>query len=461
MFECKLCGLLSLGGDACPACGSQIRIDLSLDDQDSSPLPNEIPGLDEAAESWYQLDGNEQIRPIHGQDNVAENTNQGNDSGGLPFGLSGNSNINSPNLPFGIGSNSQGIPFDDAGDEKLPSVIAEPVVSNPSITTVISTPPVENQVEQPIVVVPEKINTQTNTNPLFESTIEPQETEMSIPLQEEVIDTPQILEANPDSEMWTINAASPDMDAIYSSDEQVVEYVHESDEPIIYVTDSQAHFNPGADDISHNSQQQFHSPLESSFQDDQSQLILKLHPAKALGIDLSLHPELEDLLAEAFYSIASEDWTQAAKLFQNLITSKPDDTNLFNNYGLSLLQRALEMNKSQNLDIVSQSETQFRSAILALREAAKSQPNNSTILLNLSHALLASGRTDKALQIIRVHNSTNNSIEGRNLEAAALAALGQGESSKQILLTVHNEQKQSSKPHLIDQIITSNLEKFM
>jgi predicted Zn-dependent protease len=119
------------------------------------------------------------------------------------------------------------------------------------------------------------------------------------------------------------------------------------------------------------------------------------------------------------------------------------------------------MNKSQNLDIVSQSETQFRSAILALREAAKSQPNNSTILLNLSHALLASGRTDKALQIIRVHNSTNNSIEGRNLEAAALAALGQGESSKQILLTVHNEQKQSSKPHLIDQIITSNLEKFM
>ena len=57
------------------------------------------------------------------------------------------------NIPEGL---TQGIPFDDAGDEKLPSVIAEPVVSTPSITTVISTPPVENQVEQPIVVVPEK-----------------------------------------------------------------------------------------------------------------------------------------------------------------------------------------------------------------------------------------------------------------------------------------------------------------
>ena len=47
--------------DACPACGSQLRTDLSLDDQDDSQLPIEIPGLDEATESWYQLDGNEHI----------------------------------------------------------------------------------------------------------------------------------------------------------------------------------------------------------------------------------------------------------------------------------------------------------------------------------------------------------------------------------------------------------------
>ena len=453
MFECKLCGLLSLGGDACPACGSQIRIDLSLDDQDDSPLPNEIPGLDEATESWYQLDGNEQIRTTMSQDNHSEQSKSNTDSGGLPFGLSGGSNTNSPNLPFGIGSNAQGIPFDDAGDEKLPSVITEPEKNEPQITVSpiispanVKSEPLENN-------APEIINPQTNTNPLFESTVEPQiVAETIIPPQEEIFELPQISEADADSEMWSINAVTPDMEAIYSADEQVVEYVHESDEPIIYAVDSQTHFNP---------EQQFHSPLESSSLDDRTQLILKLHPAKALGIDLSQHPELEELLAEAFYSIASEDWASASKLFQNLITSKPGDTNLFNNYGLSLLQRALEMNKSQNLEIVSQAETQFRSAILALREAAKSQPDNPTILLNLSHALLASGRTDKALQIIKVHNSTNNSTEGRNLEAAALAALGQGESSKQILISVLNEQKQSSKPHLIDQIITSNLEKFM
>ena len=453
MFECKLCGLLSLGGDACPACGSQIRIDLSLDDQDDSPLPNEIPGLDEATESWYQLDGNEQIRTTMSQDTQTEKSKSNTDSGGLPFGLSGGSNTNSPNLPFGIGSNAQGIPFDDAGVEKLPSVIIEPEKNESPITESPIISPTNMKNESLENITPEIINPQTNTNPLFESTVEPQVVaETIIPPQEEIFEPPQISEAIAGSEMWTINAATPDMEEIYSVDEQVVEYVHESEEPIIYAVDSQTHFNP---------EQQFHTPLESSSLDDRTQLILKLHPAKALGIDLSQHPELEELLAEAFYSIASEDWASASKLFQNLITSKPGDTNLFNNYGLSLLQRALEMNKSQNLEIVSQAETQFRSAILALREAAKSQPDNPTILLNLSHALLASGRTDKALQIIKVHNSTNNSTEGRNLEAAALAALGQGESSKQILISVLNEQKQSSKPHLIDQIITSNLEKFM
>ena len=315
MFECKLCGLLSLGGDACPACGSQIRIDLSLDDQDNSPLPNEIPGLDEAAESWYQLDGNEQIRTNVGQDNNTEQSKSNNDSGSLPFGLSGGSNINIPNLPFGIGSNAQGIPFDDAGNEKLPSVISEPEKSEPQITAspIISSADVED--EPPVNTVPEIIIPQTNTNPLFESTVEPQiVAETDISSHEGIIEPPQISEADADSEMWTINAASPDMEAIYSAEEQVIEYVHESDEPIIYAVESHTQFNP---------EQQFHSPLESSSLDDRTQLILKLHPAKALGIDLSQHPELEELLAEAFYSIASEDWANAAKLFQNLITSKP------------------------------------------------------------------------------------------------------------------------------------------
>ena len=56
MFECKICGLLSLGGSACPACGSLLLVDLALEDGDSSPLPNEVPGLDDAVACWLGLD---------------------------------------------------------------------------------------------------------------------------------------------------------------------------------------------------------------------------------------------------------------------------------------------------------------------------------------------------------------------------------------------------------------------
>jgi len=460
MFECKVCGLLSLGGDACPACGSQIRTDLSMDDHDDSPLPNEIPGLDEAAESWYQLDGNEQLESkpdteIVGQSQTSE------EQGGLPFGFNGDSNTNMPNLPFGIGSNAQGVPFDDAGDDKLPSVVVEQeaILQDEELISVSLPSPI--QPEEPIIVPAAIIEPEVQTNPLFESTVESQQTaEISMPEPEVVVEVPQVAEASYNDEMWTINAATPDMEEIYSTQEQVVEYIHESDEPVIYATNSQSHFNPENNSNSQISTQEFHSPLESIPVDDQSQLILELHPAKALGVDLSQHPDLEKLLAEAFYSITMEDWNRAAEAFQQLAASKPNDASIFNNYGLSLLQRALAMTQSQKPEIVSQSDTQFRSSIVSLREAAKTQPDNPTILVNLSHALLASGRIDKALQIIRVHNSTNKSREGQNLEAAALAAQGQGAQAKQMLQAIQNELNQSTNQHLNDEIITSNLAKF-
>ena len=468
MFECKVCGLLSLGGNACPACGSQIRTDLSVDDQDNSPLPNEIPGLDEAAESWYQLDGNEQLESKEEPQQVVDDSDSSKQQGSLPFGFNGDSNTNEPNLPFGIGSNAQGVPFEDAGEERLPSVVAEreEVVNSEEAISIPPSPspspsPSQEQPKAPIIAPAPAVKVEEKINPLFESTIEPQQVvEISMPEPEVVVESTKIVEASDDNEMWTINAATPDMEQIYSAKEQVVEYVHESDEPVIYAINSESHFNPETDSNSQNTGQEFHSPLESIPVNNQSLLILELHPAKALGVDLSEHPNLEGILAEAFYSIGVEDWNSAAESFQQLAASKPNDASIFNNYGLSLLQRALVMTQSQNPEIVSQSETQFRSSIVSLREAAKTQPGNPTILLNLSHALLASGRIDKALQIIKVHNSTTNSKEGQNLEAAALAAQGQGALAKQMLQTVHNELNQSSKPHLFDEIISSNLAKF-
>ena len=467
---------------------------MSLDDQDDSQLPIEIPGLDEATESWYQLDGNEHIDDVQQVEVIDEPSNSNEGQGGLPFGYNGASNTSVANLPFGIGSNAQGVPFEDAGEDRLPSVVGEqplvvkevpipetPMINPPIIQKQVSIPVVATPevvppvVRAPVVVAPEvvppvvaipatltpvEIVAKEKVNPLFESTIEPQQIMEPAVIDFEEITITQHTEAPVETEMWTMDAKEPDMDQLYSIQDEVVEYVHEADEQLLYATNSDSIFNPELESEAQNNSQAFDYPLESIPMDNQSQLILKLHPAKALRVDLSEHPGLEGLLAEAFYAIGAEDWDAASESFQQLAASKPEDANIFNNYGISLLQKGLAMTRSQNPEIVAQSEMQFRSSILSLREAAKKQPSNSTILLNLSHALLASGRVDKALQIIRVHNSTNDSSEGKNLEAAILAAQGHSAMAKQILETLSSQLKQSPNTSLLDVVIATNLAKL-
>ena len=480
-----------------------------MDDQDDSQLPIEIPGLDEATESWYQLDGNEHREDVQQVGVIDEPSNSNEGQGGLPFGYNGDSNTSVANLPFGIGSNAQGVPFEDAGEDRLPSVVGEqplvvkevpiretpmpnppiiqkqvsiPVVATPEVVppvvrapVVVAPEVVPPVVRAPVVVAPEvvtpmvaipatlspvEIVAKEKVNPLFESTIEPQQIMEPAVIDFEEIAITEQTEAPVETEMWTMNAKEPDMEQLYSIQDEVVEYVHEADEQLLYATNSDSIFNPELELEAQNNSQAFDYPLESIPMDNQSQLILKLHPAKALRVDLSEHPGLEGLLAEAFYAIGAEDWDAASESFQQLAASKPEDANVFNNYGISLLQKGLAMTRSQNPEIVAQSEMQFRSSILSLREAAKKQPSNSTILLNLSHALLASGRVDKALQIIRVHNSTNDSSEGKNLEAAILAAQGHSAMAKQILETLSSQLKQSPNTSLLDVVIATNLAKL-
>ena len=109
MFECSICGLLSLNAVSCPACGSQNLIDLSLSDSQNDDLPTEIPGLDDAAESWHELEGSAEDN----SDTSNQSMNQPNSDGNLPFGFSGESNVQVSRLPFGIGSHADGIPFEN------------------------------------------------------------------------------------------------------------------------------------------------------------------------------------------------------------------------------------------------------------------------------------------------------------------------------------------------------------
>ena len=148
-------------------------------------------------------------------------------------------------------------------------------------------------------------------------------------------------------------------------------------------------------------------------------------------MDISRHPECRDDLDAGYFAIAKHSWSEAAINFQKVAARMHGDPAVYNNYGLSLLQRAIEMARDSDESTQILATSQFESAILALREAAKSDPDEPVILLNLAHALLVSGRSEKALKIVEVHNEKYpNSFEGVNLEAAALVSLGQSVNAK-------------------------------
>lgn len=401
MLECTICGLLSLNARSCPACGSQNLIDLASEDNDPS-MPTEVPGLDDAVNSLHDLEGIDKVE----QDSDAEFTQakKSTSTSSLPFGFSGQSNVHLSRLPFGIGSQAEGVPFESEEEDEAEEM---PVAVSNSVNKITPNPILVEQ-NKPIVEVP-KAMTMVRVEPISEPVI--QETG----LQEVVESIPDQISI-PDE--WRITAIEPNLDEIYSVPETVVEVVHQTEDDVL-VYNHQEVDNSRANNS------------DSQVVEETSSLSLELHPAKALNVDLDGNIDLTSELEKGYFAIANNSWAEAAISFQKLASRMPGDAAIFNNYGLSLLQRAIEMANGGDESIRIMSSSQFESAILALREAAKSNPDESIILLNLSHALLVSGRAEKALKIVEVHNSRNpSSLEGANLEAAALVSIGQSVTAK-------------------------------
>jgi Tfp pilus assembly protein PilF len=488
MFECQICGLLSLGGTACPACGSQLRKDLSLETEGAEALPNEVPGLDDAAAAWYDLEG---IEPP-AEDEAAEEAVDVEQEGSLPFGFQGSSNVYDSRLPFGIGSFAEGIPFEGTMAEvaSQPSVtaptapppkpelepepepVSEPIVQHnaaaPGTTDVSEVEPViarEPPADIAMAGLAEDQEPPTvpdlpvvNAEPALTSTPPPPPGPMPStppPAPSTSLDTPlpppgpmpatpppaphPFESAGPDApvrlttarlvddapfqdeppvpDYWRIDAPIPDYEQIYGEDSAVVEvdFTSLEDDVVVYdhTTDSPAAV--------------FHSPLEASPTSAVSRSIsLRLHPAQALSVDVGASAELQALVSQGFMAMQSGDWSGAARSFQRMAASMPGSAEVFNNYGISLLQRAVSMRDGGDQQQRSMAETQFESAILALREAAKSAPSNGDVLVNLGIALIESGRAEKALGIMNVHNAREpGSAKGLNTAGVAMFHLGQ------------------------------------
>lgn len=425
MLECTICGLLSLNAQSCPACGSQNLIDLASEDEDPT-MPTEVPGLDDAVSSLYELEGIEQIEDTDEIEVPGVSKSSSNSS--LPFGYSGQSNVHLSRLPFGIGSHAEGVPFDSEEEtEDVSSNITDSISSSQSVQQSKVTSSTKTRVEPP------KQMTMVRVEPIVEANIEHESQNTMLQEVEEEV-TPSF--SIPDE--WRISATEPNLEEIYSSPETVVEVVHQTEDDVLVYNHQ---------DI----EQSTTVNSEPSFSQNTSSLSLELHPAKALNVDVGRDTDLGPELEKGYFAIANNSWAEAAISFQKMASRMPGDSAVFNNYGLSLLQRAIEMAKDGEESIQMMASSQFESAILALREAAKSDPDESIILLNLSHALLVSGRAEKALKIVQVHNSRNPaSLEGVNLEAAALVSIGQSVNAKNLLSS-----------HKGDSIIDENLSRLL
>jgi tetratricopeptide (TPR) repeat protein len=219
-------------------------------------------------------------------------------------------------------------------------------------------------------------------------------------------------------QMWRIDALDADIESIYQEEEVIIEVEFEDTFNVSEVAVDLDNIHQQAPEV---------IPELAGLSSPE------LHPARAMEINTNGSPELENYLTIGFDCMAKKDWDQAARNFQKLAQQIPSDAAVLNNYGLALLQKAIQMEGSDDASTVSLSATQYESAIMALRQAAKIDPAKNDLILNLSHALLVSGRNEKSLGIVKVFRERQPSdVEGINIEAAALLQLGRFDEARRL-----------------------------
>ena len=433
MQECRVCGLLFLGGGACPSCGSQVAVDVNTDDivmDDES-----IPGLDDIADAIGDT-----------EDEKSSNAEV------LPFGMGAKAEVIQSSLPFGVGSFSDSVTevaipigeqdYEEDSVEEESAVIEhdveehtevdeEPQILEPqSSESMISETTGEEFVKTDDIALEVGVSEEITETMISPETGPPiaQAVEEELPAAEVVEITPGqevVIDDVPD--MWRIDAAAVDMEAIYAQDEQIVEVSFEGDNED---SDVQVSFDD------------FHySPEEDSMASDDD--APGLHPARALPVDSAGQPEITTMIDAAFEHMSNSAWMQAAQILSTASTNRQNDPSILNNLGLALLQSALEMDAQND----PMSSSQYEASIMALRQGAKIDSDNNTILLNLSHALLVSGRAEKALGVLNVLRSREeNNIEVENAFGACLIQLGRDDEAQSIL-----------QPYASDSVVSENL----
>ena len=419
MQECRVCGLLFLGGGACPSCGSQVAVELSTNDvvlDDES-----IPGLDDVVEAMDPED------------------DSGDGEAILPFGMGAKAEVLQSALPFGVGSNSPDVgevtiqDYDGPIEEEIPeeevNIPDDKFIDSIDENIPPSFSPTEvEDVEEPKTPSPPEMSPEPEIVRLVaEETPDAPSPELPKPAPE-VIDDPLDALSEDVPDMWRIDAAAVDMDEIYSQDEQIIEVSFDDD--------------LGSGDVQVTFDDFHHTAVEDSMASDDD--APSLHPARALPVDTVGEPDLELMIQTSFNHMGDSSWIQAAQVLSSASTNRQNDPSILNNLGLALLQSALEMdNKGDPM-----SSSQYEASIMALRQGAKVDSENNTLLLNLAHALLVSGRAEKALGVLNVLRARDSSnVEVENALGAGLIQMGRFEEARSVL-----------SPYAEDTVVLANLE---
>ena len=123
MLECSVCGLLFLGGAACPSCGSLGNQELDVDGNGKEVIEQRggIPGMSEL---------NTAMISVVGEEGLAEETEAEEPTGtSLPFTIGGGASEEISSLPFGVGSRSAGLPSAESNSEKEETPSLESTIS--------------------------------------------------------------------------------------------------------------------------------------------------------------------------------------------------------------------------------------------------------------------------------------------------------------------------------------------
>lgn len=401
MQECDACGLLFGGGDECPACGSRVSHIASEDIDDgrggrSGPLPGES-ALDDAKEGIEGLD-------------ISISTQPSAQASSLPFQVGGMGTTAS-SLPFGVGAPA-GMTMER--EELTPDESESPIEETPAPNDVPDDDPWALPTADP--------------TPILEATLSNEKAASEAPVlvlkaravasdEEQLSDSPVFVE-----NAFQINAAAFDAEHVYAVEEDVV--IHDFGDEL-QVSEIVVNFDELVD------------PAEQTIRFDPEMLSEgepELLPARALPINDGGDATIAGHSIAAFEALGDGRWKDAADGFRVVCNSLPGDSAALNDFGLSLLQLAIEVHEATPTDTPAE-EPHFEAAVLALRQAAQQDKHNSTILYNLATCLATCGRHGVANRIWDATISLSPSDAAPlNGKAVSLIAMGEFEAASSLLM---------------------------